>query len=89
MCLQTPIRIPRGVILSLATAWMLSAGGCTLFPASEPAEPRASDTLGKGLRGIPVTTAPTDRKQPFWEKYRDKRVQQIDRNLGVEEPAGW
>ena len=35
-----------------------------------------------------ATTVPA-KKEPFWEKYRDKRVGEINQNLNVEEPAGW
>lgn len=87
------IRVWRSGILTLAFAFAASAGGCALFPADEPADPRLTDTLGQGLRGIPdeSPSAPSKpaRKQPFWEKYRDKRVQQINEHLSVDEPAGW
>ena len=73
-------------------ASVVIAGGCSLFPESPPAQSRDSDSMGQGLRGLPAdrtSASATDRKQPFWEKYRDQRVRQIDENLGVEEPAGW
>jgi hypothetical protein len=85
------IRFPRRGILSLAMASVL-IGGCSVFPESPAARSRDTDTMGQGLRGLPaegMSAAATDRKQPFWEKFRDKRVRQIDENLGVEEPAGW
>jgi hypothetical protein len=29
------------------------------------------------------------KKEPFWEKYRDKRACEIDQKLGAIEAAGW
>ena len=84
------IKVCHRGILSLALASALS-GGCALVPEDQPADSRVSDTMGQGLRGIPddVASLPPAKKQPFWEKYRDQRVRDIDRNLGVTEPAGW
>ena len=86
------IRFLRHGILSLVMASVLIAGGCSLFPENPSTESRDTDNMGQGLRGLPAdstSAAASDRKQPFWEKFRDKRVRQIDENLGVEEPAGW
>lgn len=84
-------RLLRSGTLSLALASALVTGGCALVPDTQPAQSRDSDTMGEGLRGIPddASAAKPPKKEPFWQKYRDKRVQQIDRNLGVEEPTGW
>ncbi|HUE74598.1 MAG TPA: hypothetical protein VMP01_27270 [Pirellulaceae bacterium] len=92
MCRHLFHRLPRSGMLSLALVSVLTAGGCALFPDSQPAQPRASDTMGEGLRGIPDDGASAETKpskEPFWERYRDKRVQQINNNLSVEEPGGW
>ena len=75
--------------LSLALA-LVAGAGCELVPEGPPAEPRVSETMGQGLRGIPDdSSSATSAKKPFWEKYRDQRVREIDRNLGVEESASW
>ena len=85
-------QLPSG-ILSLTLAFGPLVGGCALTPDPQPAQSRGTDSIGDGLRGIPEDSANVSsqqaKKQPFWEKYRDKRVRQIDENLGVEEPAGW
>jgi hypothetical protein len=75
--------------LVLATA---IAAGCSLTAENPPAEPRLTDAMGDGIRGIPdeqPDTLAASHKKPFWEKYRDKRVQQINEHLNVEEPDGW
>jgi hypothetical protein len=92
MCRDLTIRLLRCVTVSLAIATTLGASGCALLRENEPAEPRASDSMGEGLRGIP-NAGPTDsastEKRPFWDRFRDRRVQQINSNLNVDEPSGW
>lgn len=47
--------------------------------------------MGQGMRSQAsgaAAVAPA-KKEPFWEKYRDKRVEEINQNLNVEEPPGW
>lgn len=73
-------------------ALVLSAAGCSLFNSSEPPGTRQwSDQMGHGMRGPQenAASAGPEKKTPFWEKYRDKRVGQINNNLSVEEPNGW
>lgn len=93
MCRHFATWLSRCGPLLLATVSILAASGCAMFPGTQPAQPRASDTMGEGLRGIPesdiAAAGPTAKRQPFWEKYRDKRVHQINEHLNVDEPAGW
>jgi hypothetical protein len=94
MCRHFATWLSRCGPLLLATAWIPATSGCAMFPGAQSAQPRASDAMGEGLRGIPKSNVPAAgasaaKKQPFWEKYRDKRVQQINEHLNVDEPAGW
>jgi hypothetical protein len=78
------------LILTLALVQGLS--GCALFPAGESSGSRPwTDPTSQPMRSSPPdsATAVPAKKEPFWEKYRDKRVGEINQNLNVEEPAGW
>jgi hypothetical protein len=73
-------------------ALLLCACGCSLMNSGESSRTSAwSDSSGQDAGGAAQSSAgdAPAKKEPFWEKYRDKRVNQINQNLNVEEPAGW
>jgi hypothetical protein len=90
-CRNLSSRWMLALVLAVAIFSVLS--GCSLFPAGEESGTRPwSDQMGQGMRAgraDSAATAAPAKKEPFWEKYRDKRVEQINQNLSVEEPSGW
>lgn len=71
-------------------------GGCAAWQPqpTAPATRAWAESAGKSLRsdaapaGATPHAAPA-KKEPFWQKYRDRRVEQINRNLDVQEPPGF
>ena len=92
------LRGKRALSLILAASLVTATAGCSLFGSADPQGSRAwSNALGQGLRGTPPSTKTVPnadakepaKKVPLLEKFRDKRVGQINEHLSVEEPAGW
>lgn len=94
-----PLKRNQTLSLFVAVLLALACAGCSLFESADAPRTRDwSETAGEGLRGIPpdatkhrskAAAAEPGKKAPFWEKYRDKRVGQINEHLSVEEPSGW
>jgi hypothetical protein len=83
----------RWVLPLVLAAQLQGVSGCSLMPAGEGAASRQwSDETAQGMRAGSADSAAAAapaKTEPFWEKYRDKRVNQINQHLNVEEPAGW
>jgi hypothetical protein len=44
------------------------------------------------VSSVPTAAAPAaepSKREPFWAKWRDERVEEINRNLNVHEPPSW
>ena len=77
--------------LVLSAALMQGLAGCALFPEGDDSGTRlGGDSAGQDMRrNAQAAAEPPAKKEPFWEKYRDKRARDIDQKLGAADPAGW
>ena len=77
--------------LVLLAALMQGLAGCALFPDGDTTGTRlGGDSTAQDMRRNPeAATEPPAKKEPFWEKYRDKRARDVDQKLGAVESAGW